>query len=81
MAEEKRDDEAGDPIKLLLEESLERQRNEMMDSFTQILRRMPTRASASSTSSQFGDVTSFKVQFNFDIPLFEINIDADALDN
>ena len=53
----------------------------MMDSFTQILRRMPTTASASSTSSRFGDATPFKVQVNFDIPLFEGNIDADALDN
>ena len=81
MAEEKRDDGAGDPIKSLLEEALERQRNEMMDSFAQILRRMPAAASASSTSSRFGDATPFKVQVNFEIPLFEGNIDADALDN
>ena len=47
MAEEKRDDEAGDPIKSLLEESLERQRNKMMDSFAQILLRMSAAASAS----------------------------------
>ena len=40
MAEEKRDDGAGDPIKMLLEEALARQRNEMMDNFAQILRRM-----------------------------------------
>ena len=38
-------------------------------------------ASASSTSSRFGDATPFKVQVNFDIPLFEGNIDADALNN
>jgi hypothetical protein len=31
MVEEKRDDRAGDPFKTLLEESLMRQRNEMMD--------------------------------------------------
>ena len=37
MAEETRDDRAGDPIKLLLEESLLLQRNEMMDNFSQIL--------------------------------------------
>ena len=53
----------------------------MMDSFTQILLRMPTVASASSTSSRFGDATPFKVQVNLDIPLFEGNIDVDALDN
>ena len=38
MAEEKRHDGAGDPIKMLLEEALARQRNEMMDNFAQILR-------------------------------------------
>ena len=81
MVEEKRDDGAGDPIKSLLEEALKRQRNEMMDSFSQILQRMPTMASASSTSNRFGDATPFKVQVNFDIPLFEGNIDANALDN
>ena len=53
----------------------------MMDSFAQILQRMPAMASASSTSSRFGDATPFKVQVNFDIPLFEGKIDADALDN
>ena len=81
MAEEKRDDRARDPIKSLLEEALERQRNEMMDSFTQILQQMPAMASASSTSNRFGDATPFKVQVNFDIPLFEGQIDAYALDN
>ena len=81
MEKEKRDDEPGDIIKLLLEEALERQRNEMMDSFTQILLRIPTVTSVSSTSSRFRDATPFKVQVNFDIPLFEGNIDADALDN
>ena len=81
MEEEKRDDRSGDPIKSLLEEALERQRNEMMDSFTQILLRMPAAANASSTSSRFGDATPFKVQVNFDIPLFEGEIDVDSLDN
>ena len=32
-------------------------------------------------SSPFRDATPFKVQVNFDIPLFEGQIDADALDN
>ena len=53
----------------------------MMDSFSQILLRMPTTASASSMSSLFEDETPFKVQVNFDIPLFEGKIDADALNN
>ena len=81
MAEEKRNDGAGDPIKSLLDKALERQRNEMMDSFSQILLQMPAAASASSTSSRFGDETPFKVQVNFDIPLFEGKINADALNN
>jgi hypothetical protein len=42
MGDEKKDDGAGDPIKMLLEESLARQRNKMMDNFAQILRRLPT---------------------------------------
>jgi hypothetical protein len=58
MGEEKRDDGAGDPFKLLLEESLARQRNEMMDNFAQILRRLPT----GDTSSSSGGTTPFKVQ-------------------
>ena len=53
----------------------------MMDSFSQIHLRMLAVASASSTSNWFGDETPFKVQFNFDIPLFEGQIDADALYN
>jgi hypothetical protein len=39
MGEEKKDEGAGDPIKLLLEEALEKQRNAMMDNFAQILQR------------------------------------------
>jgi hypothetical protein len=35
MGEEKKDDGARDPIKLLLEEALEKQRNTMMDNFSQ----------------------------------------------
>jgi hypothetical protein len=33
MGEEKKDEGAGDPIKMLLEEALEKQRNAMMDNF------------------------------------------------
>jgi hypothetical protein len=33
-----------------------------------------------STRNHFGGVTPFKVQVNFDIPLFEGKIDADALE-
>ena len=65
---------------MLLGEALMRQRNEMMDNFTQILRRMLTATDAPSTSSHFGGATPFKVQVNFDIPLFEVKIDANALE-
>jgi hypothetical protein len=37
MEEEQRDDTTGDPFKTFLEEALMRQRNEMMDNFSQIL--------------------------------------------
>jgi hypothetical protein len=33
MGEEKKDEGVGDPIKMLLEEALEKQRNTMMDNF------------------------------------------------
>jgi hypothetical protein len=68
--------ETRDPFKLLIEESLMQQRNEMMDSFTQILRRLPT----GDASSSNGGVAPFKVQINFDIPIFEGQIDTDVVD-
>ncbi len=79
MADEKKDEGAGDPIKILLEEALERQRNAMMDSFSQILQRLP-RGDASTSNSDSGNATPFKVQVNFEIPIFEGQIDADAVD-
>jgi hypothetical protein len=48
----------------------------MMDSFAQILRRLPT----GDTSSSNGGAAPFKVQINFDIPIFEGQIDADVVD-
>jgi hypothetical protein len=48
----------------------------MMDSFAQILRRLPTRDASSSR----GHATPFKVKVNFGIPLFEGLIDADFVD-
>ena len=68
-----RDDREGDPFNRFLEESIVQQRNEMMDKFAQILRRLPMAVvKASSTSNHFTSETPFKVQFNFDIPLFEV---------
>ena len=79
MGDENKDEGVGDPIKILLEEALEKQRNTMMDNFAQILQRLPT-GSASASNSHSGGATPFKVQVNFDIPIFEGQIEADAVD-
>jgi hypothetical protein len=50
--------------------------NEMMDNFAQILRRLPTCDRSSSSDHE----TPFKVQLNFDIPLFEGLIYEDVVD-
>jgi hypothetical protein len=64
------------PFKMFLKESLERQRNDMMDKFAQILLHFPT----SNTSTSSRGTTPFKVHTNFDIPIFEGQIDADDID-
>jgi hypothetical protein len=76
MVGENKYDGIGDPFKLLIEESITQHRNEMMDSFAQILRRLAT---GDTSSSNGGDIP-FKVQINFDIPIFEGQIDVDAID-
>jgi hypothetical protein len=76
MGDENKDDGAGDPITMLLEESLTQKRNKMMDNFAQILRWLPT----GEASSSRGHATPFKVQVNFDIPLFEGLVDVDVVD-
>jgi hypothetical protein len=79
MGEEKKDEGAGYPIKMLLEEALEKQRNVMMDDFSQILQRIPT-SGASTSNNHSGGTTPFKVQVNFEIAIFEGQIDADVVD-
>jgi hypothetical protein len=76
MEGENKYDRTRDPFKLLIEESLMQQRNEMMDSFVQILRWIPT---GNKFSSNRG-TTPFKVQINFDIPIFEGHIDEYVVD-
>jgi hypothetical protein len=76
MEGENKDDETRYPFKLFIEESLMQQRNTMMDSFVQILWRLPT----CDISSSSRGTTPFKVQINFNIPIFEGQIDADAID-
>jgi hypothetical protein len=80
MAEEKKDKWVGDPIKLLLKVDLSRQRDETMNIFAQILWWLLTIEDASTSSGHFVGTTPFKVQVNFDIPVFEGNIDADILE-
>jgi hypothetical protein len=80
MAEEKKNDGANDPINLLLEQALTRQRDEMMENFAHILQRLSIASGASSSSGHFGGTSPFKVQVNFDIPVFEGQIDAEALE-
>jgi hypothetical protein len=71
MAEEKKNDGADDPINLLLEQALTRQRDEIMENFAHILQRLLITAGASSSSGHFRGTLPFKVQVNFDIPIFE----------
>eukprot|EP00253_Pinus_taeda_P035110 PITA_35110 len=79
MVDEKKDEGAGDPIKIFLEEALERQRNAMMDNFAQILQRLP-RGGTSASNNNSRNATPFKVHVNFEIPIFEGQIDADVVD-
>jgi hypothetical protein len=76
MGDENKDDGAGDPFKMLLEESLAQQRKKMMDNFAQILQWLPTQ----DTYSLSGHATPFKVQVIFYIPLFEGMIYANVVD-
>jgi hypothetical protein len=54
MVGEKKYDGTRDPFKLLIKEAVTKQSNEMIDSFAQILRRLPTgEASSSSEGTKF----------------------------
>ena len=79
MGDENKDKGVGDPIKILLEEALEKQRNVMMDKFSQILQQLPIDDTFASSSHSRG-ATPFKVQVKFDIPIFEGQIYADVVD-
>ena len=79
MGGEKKYEGAGNPIKILLEEALEKRRNAMMDNFAQILQRLPTDG-ASTSNNYSGGATPFKVQIKFDIPIFEGKIDSNVVD-
>jgi hypothetical protein len=80
MAEEKKNNRVEYSINLLLEKSLTRHRDEMMENFSHILQHLSITVGMSSSSGHFGSTSPFKVQVNFDIPVFEVHIDADALE-
>jgi hypothetical protein len=61
MVEEKKNDGADDPINLLLEQALTRQRDEMMENFSHILQRLSIETGASSSNNHFGRTSPFKV--------------------
>jgi hypothetical protein len=52
----------------------------MMDNFFHILQRLLITKYTSSSNNHFGGTSPFKVHVNFDIPVFEGQIDADSLD-
>jgi hypothetical protein len=52
----------------------------MMENFSHILQHLPITTGTSSSSDHFGGTSPFKVQVNFDIPIFEGQIDVDALE-
>ena len=80
MAKENKNDGADDPISLLLEQSLMRQRDELMENFSHILQRLSIASGSYSSSGHFGGTSPFKLHINFDIPIFEGQIDAEALE-
>jgi hypothetical protein len=77
---ENKNSKAEDSINMFLEKSLARQRDKMMENFSHILLRLSIETGASSLSRHFGGTSPFKVQVNFYIPVFDGQIDANALD-
>jgi hypothetical protein len=80
MEEENKSDGAEYSINLLLEQALMRQRHKIMDNFSHILQHLPIIEGTYSSRGHFEGTSSFKVQVNFDISIFEGEIDADALE-
>jgi hypothetical protein len=79
MAAQNKNGGAQDSINLFLEQALMQQRDEMIENFSHIIQCLLIETCAYS-SSQFGGTSPFKVQVNFDIPIFEGQIDADSLE-
>jgi hypothetical protein len=70
MVEENKNDRASDSINLLLEQALTRQRDEMMENFAHFFQCLAITTDVSSSRDHFGGTLPFKVQVNFDIPIF-----------
>jgi hypothetical protein len=52
----------------------------MMENFSHILQLLSIETGTYSSRSHFGGTSPFKVQVNFDMPIFEGQIDAEALE-
>jgi hypothetical protein len=52
----------------------------MMENFSHVLQCLPIASDTYSSRGHFGGTSPFKVQVNFDIPIFEGQIDVYALD-
>jgi hypothetical protein len=52
----------------------------MMENFSHILQCLPIAKCTSSSKNHFGSTSPFMTRVNFDIPVFEGQIDVDALD-
>ena len=63
MVEVKKDEGAGDPIKILLKEALKKQRNVMKDNFAQILQQLPTYDAYASNSHSGGATPKKTLKF------------------
>jgi len=79
MVEEIKYNIVGDLIKLFLKESLQQQKNEMMNNFSQTLQWIPT-IDASSSNSHIRSTVPFKVQVNFDITIYKFQINENFVD-
>jgi hypothetical protein len=75
MEGEDKDVRTRDPFKKFVKEAFVQHNNDMMDSFVEILQRLPTGDPSSSTRG----ATPFKVHINIDIPIFEGRIDVDVV--
>jgi hypothetical protein len=52
----------------------------MMENFSHIIQCLLIETCTSSSNDHFGETSPFKVQVNFDIPIFEGQIDANSIE-